>query len=225
VVASTKDSSLRPEYARSLAGWLGMEVAPVMAAVAAVAKSAPRQRRTEAASSGTQGPAAAPVMVDRPRPDDRTLLVDREALKTALQHPGLSGAAFDELPAEAFAHPAYVAVRAAVAGAGGAASGADDTAEVWVKRVLEAAATDAVRSVVTELAVEPLRIAGQPDARYVDQQVGHLGERMVQRRVADVRSRLQRIDPDDAEYQQVFGELVELEQQRRRLRERAAGGA
>src|SRR4029077_18046050 len=91
--------------------------------------------------------------------------------------------------------------------------------------VLDAAANDAVRSVVTELAVEPLRLAGEPDARYVDEQVSHLHERMVQSRVAEVRSQLQRIDPEADEYQQVFGELIQLEQQRRRLRERAAGGA
>ena len=35
VVASIRDRSLRPEYARTLAGWLGMEVEPVLAAVAA----------------------------------------------------------------------------------------------------------------------------------------------------------------------------------------------
>jgi DNA primase len=226
VVASTKDASLRPEYARSLAGWLGMEVQPVLDAVGSAARAGARASRASAGPAAPQGAVAPPaVVVDRPRPDDRALLVDREALKTALQHPGLSGAAFDELPPEAFGHPAYVAVRSAIAGAGGAASGGGGAADVWVKRVLEASATDAVRSVVTELAVEPLRIAGEPDGRYVDEQVSHLGERMVQRRVADVRSRLQRIDPAADEYQQVFGELVALEQERRQLRERAAGGA
>jgi len=221
VVARTKDSSLRPEYARSLAGWLGMEVQPVLAAVSQAAQTSGRAR--DASAQVEEQPR--PAVVDRPRPDDRALLVDREALKTALQHPSLSGAAFDALPEDAFGHPAYRAVCAAVAAAGGAASGGSGAADVWVKRVLEAAPNDAVRSVVTELAVEPLRIAGEPDARYVDEQVSHLGERMVQRRVADVRSRLQRIDPDDEEYQRVFGELVALEQERRQLRERAAGGA
>src|SRR5262249_43619518 len=146
-----------------------------------------------------QATAAAPDttvrVVDRPRPDERTLLVDREALKTALQYPGLSGAAFDALPEDAFGHGAYRAVRSAIAAAGGTSSAAAGGSDVWVKRVLEAAPNDAVRSVVTELAVEPLRIAGEPDGRYVDEQLGHLGERLVQRKVAEVRSRLQRLDP------------------------------
>ncbi len=227
VVARTKDASLRPEYARSLAGWLGMEVEPVMAAVAAAARSGPARVQAQAQAATGTGTAydATVVAVERPRPGERPLLVDREALKTALQYPALAAAAFDELPPEAFDHPAYVAVRAAIAGAGGTAKGAAEPGERWVGLVLEAAANDAVRSVVTELAVEPLRLAGEPDARYVDEQVSYLRERMVQRRVAEVRSQLQRIDPEADEYQQVFGELVQLEQQRRSLRERAAGGA
>ena len=251
MVARTKDTSLRPEYARSLAGWLGMEVEPVLAAVAAAARAGgtrgtrtdPPAHRAErrpervehpAASGSTQGspevsplgvPAAAPAP-DRPRRDDRALVVDREVLKAALQCPDLAGASFDELPPEAFGHPAYVAVRSAVAGAGGAATGARDQGERWVARVLDAAANDAVRSVVYELAVEPLLIAGEPDARYVDIQVGQLQLRMVQRQVAEVRSRLQRTDPAQAEeYQRVFGELVGLEHRSRQLRERAVGGA
>ncbi|MFI5100913.1 MAG: DNA primase [Actinomycetes bacterium] len=223
VVARTKDASLRPEYARSLAGWLGMEVEPVMTAVAAAARSGSRAPAQQGSGPATAGEAI--IVADRPRPGERALLVDREALKTALQYPALTGDAFDELPGAAFGHPAYVAVRAAIEAAGGTAIGAKESGELWVARVLEAAANDAVRSVVTELAVEPLRLAGEPDARYVDEQVSHLHERMVQSRVAEVRSQLQRIDPEADEYQQVFGELIELEQQRRRLRERAAGGA
>jgi DNA primase len=250
VVARTKDTSLRPEYARSLAGWLGMEVEPVLAAVAEAARSsagrgrgnAPPPHRSErrpervgqpAGSQTTHSDAdaaaaaapAATLAVDRPRRDDRALVVDRETLKAALQYPVLAGAPFDELPVGAFSHPAYGAVRSAVAAAGGAVSGAADPGERWVARVLDAAATDAVRSVVYELAVEPMLIAGEPDARYVDIQVGQLQLRMVQSQVAEVRSRLQRTDPTQAEeYSRVFGELVGLEHRSRQLRERAVGG-
>jgi DNA primase len=223
VVARTKDRSLRPEYARALAGWLGMEVEPVLAAVSAAAG---RESAARGPAAAQPAAAAAPEpVVGRPRPDDPALLVDREALKTALQLPSLSGAAFDSLAPEAFRHPAYVAVRRAVDAAGGAAAGAGLPAEQWVTAVLDAAPNDAVRSVVTELAVERLKVERAPDARYVDEQVGFLQERVVQTQVAEVRSRLQRIDPADDEYQKVFGELVSLEQQRRQLRERAVGGA
>ncbi len=216
IVARTKDRSLRPEYARTLAGWLGMEVEPVLEAVAQAGRGG---RPT---SSQLEAPARPEASV-RPQPDDRDLLVDREALKTALQYPVLAGPAFDALPPEAFAHPAYVAVAKAVAGAGGTPV-AGPGGEVWVTAVRENAANDAVRSVVTELAVEPLRCDGEPDTRYAGEQVARLSERLVTRRVVELKSRLQRINPEESdEYNRVFGELIALEQQRRLLREKAIG--
>jgi DNA primase len=43
LVAGIKDPSLRPEYARQLAGWLGMDVEPVMRAVAQAGRSTAAQ--------------------------------------------------------------------------------------------------------------------------------------------------------------------------------------
>ncbi|MCU0266506.1 MAG: DNA primase [Actinomycetia bacterium] len=218
IVARTKDRSLRPEYARSLAGWLGMDVEPVLAAVGqALRGSRPAEVGAAGAAPGR------PETAGRPRPDDRELMVDREALKTALQQPGLTGAEFDALAPEDFTHPAYVAVARAVSAAGGVtAAGAGG--EGWVTRVRDAAGNDAVRSVVTELAVEPLRCDGEPDSRYAAEQVARIQERQVTRRVVELKSRLQRLDPDAGEeYSRVFGELIALEQQRRLLRDRATG--
>ncbi len=234
VVARTKDRSLAHAYAVSLSGWLGMEPAQVLEVVAQAAREGARGGRPEAkvvdtgrpAGAGSSGVTAAAPMAfgDRPKPDDRVLMVDREALKTALQFPALAGEAFDALAPAAFAHPAYVAVKTAVAAAGGAAS--TEGGSTWVARVLDVAANDAVRSVVTELAVEPLRCQGDPDQRYVDEQVGRICERLVQLQVVDLKSRLQRIDPTDSvQYNRVFGELIVLEQQRRQIHDQAIGGA
>jgi DNA primase len=227
VVARTKDRSLAHAYAVSLSGWLGMEPAQVLDVVAQAAREGARASRAEPAQAGA-GTASSPVVFgDRPRSGDQQLMVDREALKTALQYPALAGHAFDALAPAAFAHPAYVAVKTAVAAAGGAASAdAGDGGERWVAKVLEASSNDAVRSVVTELAVEPLRCEGEPDARYVDEQIGRISERLVQLQVVDLKSRLQRIDPTDTEqYNRLFGELIALEQQRRQLHDQAIGGA
>jgi DNA primase len=231
VVARTKDRSLAHAYAVSLSGWLGMEPSQVLQVVAEAARAGARGARAEATPSAPPAASTATSMGgsptgfgDRPRPDDRTLLVEREALKTALQFPALAGAAFDELAPAAFGHPAYSAVKTALATAGGTA--AAQGGERWVAAVLQVAANDAVRSVVTELAVEPLRCAGDPDQRYVDEQVGRIRERVVLTQVVDLKSRLQRIDPTDTEqYNRVFGELIVAEQQRRQLRDQAIGGA
>jgi len=87
-----------------------------------------------------------------------------------------------------------------------------------------AADSEVVRSLAGELAVEPLLVAGAPTIRYAAEQVAGVEEREVERRIADLRSRLQRTDAGDAEAQTaVLAEIVELEQRRRALREQLAG--
>jgi DNA primase len=79
---------------------------------------------------------------------------------------------------------------------------------------------------VTELAVEPLFCSGEPDARYAVEQLARVQERLVVARIEELRSRLQRVDPGDAEAgSALFAELVTLEQRRRELRDSAFGPA
>ena len=115
-------------------------------------------------------------------------------------------------------------MRAAISAAGGAANAV--TGEVWVAKVRTAAADDTVRRLVAELAVEPvLRPAGMDPATYAGAQQARLEELTVTRRIAEVKSRLQRLSPvEQLEiYNRTFGDLVALEAQRRTLRERAMG--
>lgn len=150
-------------------------------------------------------------------------MVDREALKVCLQVPGLVEDGWAGMGSEAFAHPAYAAVATAILAAGGPATGAERP-PAWVEAVREAATDDTVRSLVTELAVEPLRLDGEADTRYVGEQAARVRERLVTRQVVELRSQLQRVDPSDVEeYNRVFGELLALEQKRRDLREVALG--
>ena len=90
----------------------------------------------------------------------------------------------------------------------------------------EAAATDpAVIAAVTELGVEPVRGTSDPNPTFAVAYVYRLQELTTARRIADVKSRLQRTNPVDnaLEYNRMFGELVMLEQHRRKLREGAVG--
>ena len=114
VVAKIRDRSLRPEYARTLAGWLGMEVSAVQQAVTEASRG---QRRTAPVAATEVTPESAPV-VDRPDPRDRSLATERELLKLALQQPEVCGTDFDEIPPEFYTHPAYRAVRLAIATTG-----------------------------------------------------------------------------------------------------------
>jgi DNA primase len=209
LVAKIKDRSLRPEYTRKLAGMLGMDVevvarAVVSAAGRAGATAAPQQRATA------------------PSPSDPRSLVEREALKLALQEPALAGPLFDAVDESVCAYPMHAAIRVAIAAAGGAA-GAGGGA-TWIESVRDACDDLAGKALVAELAVEPLRVAGVVDPHYVHVQTSHLQLFAINRRIADAKSRLQRVNPVEKpeEYHRLFGELLSLEQHARALREQTS---
>jgi DNA primase len=206
LVSQIKDTSLRDEYARRLAGWVG---APDELAVLE------RVRRMAGTTRGGGRPERGVVTVDRPDPRDPTLQVEREALKLAIQRPTLLGPGFDVLDPLAFTSSAYGEVRDAIAKAGGI--GAGTTGDAWVSAVLEASVDDRIRNLVTELVVEPVLAADEPDARYAMAQLAQLRVRALDRQIADVKSRLQRMNPVEqtTEYNRLWGELVMLEGRRR----------
>jgi len=157
---------------------------------------------------------------------DPVIQVEREALKLAVQRPALCGPAFDVLGPAAFTAPPHAAVRELIDGCGGARGAA--SAQEWVTRLRDAAPDDQIRGFVTQLAVEALRVPradGEPDTRYADAVLARVEELAVSRRIAQVKSRLQRLNPVDAraEYNRTFGDLVALEQRRKALVEKAAG--
>ena len=110
-----------------------------------------------------------------------------------------------------------------VTAAGGPATGVDDAG--WANRVRGAATDPAVIAAVTELGVEPVRGTSDPNPTFAVAYVYRLQELTTSRRIADVKARLQRTNPVDQalDYNRMFGELVMLEQHRRKLREGAVG--
>ncbi|MBN1173265.1 MAG: DNA primase [Micromonosporaceae bacterium] len=209
LVAQIKDRSLRPEYARKLSGDLGLDVEVVRRAVAT-------------ASKGERIPAASKTRM--PAPDSPHGLVERESLKLALQNPVLAGPMFDAVDASYFSHPQHVAIREAIAAVGGAATGT--AGPIWLDRVRDECADLAAQALIAELAVEPLRLETAPDPRYVEVTLARLQLPAVNHRIAEVKSKLQRLNPVQQvdEHLRLFGELVAIEQHARALRERAAGG-
>ena len=197
MVASVKNKVLRPEYIKQLAGWLGMDIEPVMSAVA------------QLAGKGSTAKVAENTVGNwRPNPAEPTLILEREVLKAKLQMSELA-LGWNELPANAFSHPAYQALRGAIdAGAN-----------------LDSIQNDDLKSLFTELTVEPIRVDGEISDKYVESIVARLHEVAITRTISDTKSKLQRINPteNESEYQQLFTELVTLESQRRTLRDKALG--
>ncbi|MCF0096410.1 DNA primase [Micromonospora sp. MH99] len=219
LVAQLKDREKRPEYVRKLAMDLGMEIEPVQRAVLAAANTPPSGGGRDAAPAPRPAPARPEPAVDSPQS-----MVEREALKLALQQPVLAGPMFDAVEATEYRNPVHVGVRTAVAQAGGAVSATGGA--VWIEKVRDACDDLASAALVGELAVEPLRIDGEPDPRYVSITMARVQFGSVTARIRDLKSRIQRINPvnNKDEYFAAFGELLSLEQHARALREQAAGG-
>lgn len=202
IVSKIRDSALRPEYTRRLAGWLGLDVAEVNKAVGGGTKPAPG-----AGSRST-------------RPGDPALVVEREALKCALQHPQVVSEWYASVESPAFTHPSAVRVHEAIMAAGGPQQGRDGMA--WMDAVLDACPDDDVRSLVRELAVEPLPAMDGHDSRYAVGVIARLLEIDAGRRVEDLMGRLQRAE-DPEEQGRLGQELQALQQYRRSLLKEAVG--
>jgi DNA primase len=208
LVAKIKDREKRPEYARKLAADLGMDLEPVQRAVNAAARGA------------DASPAAARKAAESPQ-----RLVERESVKLALQEPVMAGPMFDTVGPENYADPVYQAIRVAIEAAGGASS-ASTGGVVWIEKVRDLCDDLGGKASIPELAIEPLRVDGVVDPRYVQVTMARLQVGSVTTRIRDLKSKIQRINPvvHKDEYFALAGDLVSLEQQARALRDQAVGG-
>lgn len=246
VVAGIRDRALQPEYARRLAGWLGMDTAPVLAAVSQAGRTRPtsdaragRTADTSVERSGTSGQASAsPDSEVVARPDRRDPVVRAEALALGVMLQMPDAIANDSearqvagaVSVEAFSVPQYRAVFDAVVAAGGpvvSGSGAGTGAgspdaqggRDWVGDVVEQAG-ESLAAVVTALAVTPLP-QDRPDQapRYARSVLARLVDLLLTRQIAELRGRMQRAGEGSEEHGSAFAEIIELETRRRGLRE------
>jgi DNA primase len=206
LVAQIRDKSLRPEYSRLLAGWLGIEVEIVTSAVSQGA----RRSAPAAAAAETEGD-----QVDqswRPHPQEPRLLLEREVLKARLQMPDLV-TTWSEIEEAAFTHPAYVEMKRVI----------DAHASTTIQ--IDEISDERMKTIFTELTVEPIRSDGEVSARYIESIVARLREVGISRAIADLKSNLQRLNPveNPDEYNAAFSSLVALEATRRGLHDLAIG--
>ena len=196
LIGKIRDASLRPEYVRLLAGWLGMEVDIVSKAVKVSGKS------------------EQPQSDKRINLTDPVLILEREVLKVKLQLPELAHSWVDLEPA-AFSFALYADLRKLI----------DGQSEFNIQQLLETSDRDELKSLITELIVEPIRTDGEVSDRYIISIFARLREVALSRSIAEIKSTLQRLNPveNDAQYQEIFGQLVGMEAARRVQKELALG--
>lgn len=224
ILAGIRDGALRPEYVRTVAGWLGMPVERVAGEVARAARTKgqrPDQRTARHTPTAEPEPQT-PVL---PVPDlrDPVVQVERQLLQVTLQHPQtLEEDTLAGLPPESLRAPAHQAVLSGVHGAGGIPASRALSTRAWASAVAEAA-PELSRGLVAELAVAPLPVRldpgnGSPPLRYVDSLVLRVIEAGLAQRIENALSALQRSDPSGPDARRLNEELTMLHRERARVR-------
>ena len=199
IIRKIRDSALRPEYSRRLAGWLGMDPGTVAKSVGG---SAPVSRQSRKSTIGSS--------------------VERESLKAALQLPGAVSHWYASVEESAFTHSKAAAVHGAIASAGGPTAQLDGMA--WIDRVLASAENDEIRSTIRELAVEPMPTEAGSQDRYAVGMIARLLEVDSSKKIDELKGELTRSE-ESGDSTQLLNQLVKMESYRRSLREISFGDA
>ncbi|NHA68433.1 DNA primase [Phycicoccus flavus] len=232
IIGSIRDTSLRPEYTRTVAGWLGMEVEQVAEAVRRAGRlPTPEEVDARRAPAGTDevpepGPGEGGPALPPPDLRDPVVAVERQLLQALVQLPGqFPDSTIESLEPEALTAPAHRAVLDGIRIAAANGHRSRSTA-AWVAAVGEAAPAPA-RPLVAELSVQDLPVrfdaaTGLPPRRYLDSLVVGVRDALLGRRIADAMASLRRVENDPVSDRDSVHEhrttLQALELERVRLR-------
>ena len=202
LIGKIRDASLRPEYARLVAGWLGLEVDIVTSAI--------KKSATRSVPSQNLEPAVQSEVNLR----DPILMMEREVLKIKLQHPELAKD-WALLEKNGFTYWAYHQLRTQI----------DQMPELNIQKLLETSESEDIRALITELTVEPIRTDREISERYISAIFARLREVALSRSIAEIKSTLQRLNPteNEVQYNETFGALVAMEAERRVQKDAALG--
>ncbi|MGP9536859.1 DNA primase [Brachybacterium sp. AOP43-C2-M15] len=235
VVARIRDRAMRPEYARRLAGWLGMDESTVLRAVHDAARSegrgghraAPSAPTDQAAPGGAGGEAeASPIatarLADVVSPRDPVGQVETQALAVMLQSPQLLDAEkVASLPDDSFHVPALQGVWDVMLAAGTLLDAVEGRlhAARYLEQVLEIAG-ETVRPLIVEIANLDLPARTEESlGRLAHSLLDRLSELSITREYSVLKQRLQRTDPSDVErHQEIMSRLAQVQGRRRALR-------
>jgi DNA primase len=219
LVSSIRDRSKVEAFAREIASMVGVDVEQARAEV----RRAANRPATPPATAHRGATPDAPTQPAQQLPHlrDPRFALERETLKLVVPAPATVASITKDVGENDFTHPTYRAVWTLVEQAGGIVAAGSD----WAGRLRDLASDQAVGAALSALAVEPMPSKKGADEAFVANTVYRLQELTTQRRISEVKSRLQRTNPVEhpTEYNRMFGELTALEQHRRQLRDLALG--
>jgi DNA primase len=206
VVAGIKDVALRPEYTRMLAGWLGADSNTVVQAVG----SASNKRNRIDTDNLNNKPEVKEILKDTVETS-----MERECLKLTFQFPDLVTTWFTQLTPDCFSHPKYREIFESISNI--------ELSEISANTAHDSTEDAEQRALIAALSVEEFKANVEP--RYVDSVFARVLEINAGRTIADLKSQLQRLDPQSqsSEHDRMFQQLLSIEEFRRALREQSLG--
>lgn len=216
IIQSIRDRSLRPEYTRTVAGWLGVDVGQLSTEVARAGRvpqppeaSRPTPPQDEGDGLARSAPAYPPLDLRDP-----VVNAEHQLLMVLVQHPAQIGEEqWGLLDPQAFSAPAHAAVMAALVDVG---RPGERSLATWLGEVVEAT-PEPLERLVRELSLATIPAerddAGRPAQRYVESLVLRVQEAGLTRRINDAMSALQRAGDDLERVRALSVELQRLQRE------------
>ena len=201
IVSNIKDKALKPEYVRLLAGWLGIEINSVEQAV----KDNKIQIRTVTTITKNE--------INNKENIESS--IEKEALKLIFQFPILVSEWVKQINVETFTQSKFRELFEVLDKL--------EISEDILNKLLKDNEDEEFKNLIAALSVEEFKAS--VDKKYVDSIFARLIELSTSRTIADLKSQLQRLEPDSnsKDHDKLFQDLLELEEYRRALREKAMG--
>ena len=201
IVSNIKDKALKPEYVRLLAGWLGIEINSVEQAV----KDNNRQIRTVTTITKNE--------INNKENIESS--IEKEALKLIFQFPILVSEWVKQINVETFTQSKFRELFEVLDKL--------EISEDILNKLLKDNEDEEFKNLIAALSVEEFKAS--VDKKYVDSIFARLIELSTSRTIADLKSQLQRLEPESnsKDHDKLFQDLLELEEYRRALREKAMG--
>ncbi len=219
IIGSIKDPSLKPEYTRMLAGWLGMDMKTV---ADAVGRSNKKSRIETEQAETTQEPVQ--NAIENPDPRKVEHRVEREALKSVLQEPTIAMDWYASVEDLAYTFLPYRQIHQSVVALASEISIAEIEPAIWVENLLRRIENPQLKTLASSLIVEPINASSTESLeKFVTGVIARLQEFDAARRIADIKGQLLREVEGSETHQELFGQLLALESTRRTLAEHARG--
>ena len=141
--------------------------------------------------------------------------MERECLKLTFQFPDLVTTWFTQLTPDCFSHPKYREIFESISNI--------ELSEISANTAHDSTEDAEQRALIAALSVEEFKANVEP--RYVDSVFARVLEINAGRTIADLKSQLQRLDPQSqsSEHDRMFQQLLSIEEFRRALREQSLG--